>query len=228
MPSRLWLVAGCATPPPSGPWVMVLPGSTKTFDQFRYDDYECRQYAELAGRRHTPQQASNDSGVKSAVVGTAVGAAAGGLMGGNAGAGVGAGVGARRRRARRHRRRESSGLHAAAALRRGLPAVHVRQGPPDPDGGEPLCAAPQPEPPGRAAAAAPAARRSASSAARHQARLVRLSRSPAARRARGRPRASSGRRPWRAARRSARRASPDRALPGGACWRWSAAARTRR
>src|SRR4029077_14683236 len=29
------LFAGCATPPPDGPSVMVLPGSNKSFDQFR-------------------------------------------------------------------------------------------------------------------------------------------------------------------------------------------------
>lgn len=93
LPLGVVLVAGCATPPPSGPSVMVLPGSAKSFDQFRYDDYECRQFASSQVGGATPQQASADSGVKSAVVGTAVGAAAGGLMGGNAGAGVGAGVG---------------------------------------------------------------------------------------------------------------------------------------
>ena len=40
----LALFAGCATPPPAGPSVMVLPGSAKSFDQFRYDDNECRQF----------------------------------------------------------------------------------------------------------------------------------------------------------------------------------------
>jgi outer membrane lipoprotein SlyB len=87
------LLAGCATPPPSGPSVMVLPGSGKSFDQFRYDDYECRQYSSTQVGGSSAQQASVDSGLKSAAIGTAVGAAAGGLMGGNSGAGVGAGVG---------------------------------------------------------------------------------------------------------------------------------------
>jgi hypothetical protein len=87
------VVAGCATPPPAGPSVMVLPGSTKSFDQFRFDDNECRSFASSQIGGTTAAQASNDSAVKSAVVGTAVGAAAGGLIGGNAGAGVGAGVG---------------------------------------------------------------------------------------------------------------------------------------
>jgi len=89
----LALLAGCATPPPSGPSVMVLPGSGKSFDQFRFDDNECRQFATAQVGGNTAAQASNDAAVKNAVVGTAIGAAAGGLIGGNSGAGVGAGIG---------------------------------------------------------------------------------------------------------------------------------------
>jgi hypothetical protein len=89
----LALVAGCATPPPSGPGVMVLPGSAKTFDQFRFDDNECRQYATAQIGGTTTEKAANDAAVKNAVVGTAIGAAAGGLIGGSSGAGVGAGIG---------------------------------------------------------------------------------------------------------------------------------------
>ncbi len=86
------LLGACATVPPSGPSVMVLPGSGKTFEQFRGDDFECRQFAgNQAGT--TAQQASVDSGVKSAAIGTAVGAVAGALLGGHQGAGAGAGAG---------------------------------------------------------------------------------------------------------------------------------------
>jgi len=86
------LLGACAAVPPSGPSVMVLPGDGKSFDQFRADDYECRQFASgQAGA--TPEQASVESGVKSAAVGTAVGAVAGALLGGHKGAGVGAGAG---------------------------------------------------------------------------------------------------------------------------------------
>ena len=47
------LLAACATVPPSGPSVMVLPGSGKTFDQFRSDDFTCRQFADgQIGRAH--------------------------------------------------------------------------------------------------------------------------------------------------------------------------------
>jgi len=89
----LALLAGCATPPPSGPSVMVLPGSGKSFDQFRFDDNECRQFAFAQIGGTSNQQAANDAAARNAVVGTVVGAAAGGLIGGNQGAGVGAGVG---------------------------------------------------------------------------------------------------------------------------------------
>ncbi len=86
------LLAACVSTP-SGPSVLVLPGSTKTFEQFRADDFECRQYASFQVDGSTPDKAAMDSGVKSAVVGTAVGAAAGALIGGHQGAGSGAGAG---------------------------------------------------------------------------------------------------------------------------------------
>jgi hypothetical protein len=86
------LVAACATAP-TGPSVLVLPGSTKDFGQFRSDDYECRQYAHFQVNGSTPEQAAADSGVRSAAIGTAVGAVAGGLIGGHNGAASGAGAG---------------------------------------------------------------------------------------------------------------------------------------
>ncbi|EEA01320.1 conserved hypothetical protein [Burkholderia sp. H160] len=49
------LVVAACTAIPSGPSVMVLPGSTKTFDQFLSDDHDCRQFA--LGPSH-----SSDSG----------------------------------------------------------------------------------------------------------------------------------------------------------------------
>ncbi|MGQ0543803.1 MAG: hypothetical protein ACT4P3_00505 [Betaproteobacteria bacterium] len=89
----LALLAGCASTPPSGPAVMALPGSGKSFDQFRFDAHECRQYAHSQVGGSTAEQAATDAGVKSAAVGTAVGAVAGAALGGRSGAGVGAGVG---------------------------------------------------------------------------------------------------------------------------------------
>jgi hypothetical protein len=86
------VLAGCASVP-SGPGVMVLPGSGKSFDQFRFDDYECRQFASSQIGGATPDQAATDSGVKSAVVGAAIGTVAGAALGGGRGAVAGAGIG---------------------------------------------------------------------------------------------------------------------------------------
>lgn len=87
------LLAGCATPPPSGPGILVLPGTGKSFDQFRFDDQDCRSFATAQVGGKTNEEVATDSAVKSAAIGTAVGAVAGGLLGGHQGAAVGAGVG---------------------------------------------------------------------------------------------------------------------------------------
>jgi hypothetical protein len=87
------LVLGACTTMPTGPSVMVLPGTGKNFDQFRFDDAECRNFASAQVGGTSPDGASESSGVKSAAVGTAVGAAAGALIGGRSGAATGAGVG---------------------------------------------------------------------------------------------------------------------------------------
>jgi len=87
------LLTACAAVPPSGPGILVLPGTGKNFDQFRFDDQECRGYAHSQVGGKTTEQAATDSAVKSAVVGAAVGTAAGALLGGHQGAAVGAGVG---------------------------------------------------------------------------------------------------------------------------------------
>lgn len=86
------LVAACTTMP-TGPGVMVLPSSSKSFAQFRADDMACRNYALESVGGVSPSQAASDSGVGSAVVGTVVGAAAGAAIGGQEGAAVGAGTG---------------------------------------------------------------------------------------------------------------------------------------
>jgi len=87
------LVLGACTTIPTGPSVMALPGTGKSFDQFRADDADCRQFALGQAGGATANEAAVDSGVKSAAVGAAVGALAGAAMGGRQGAGVGAGVG---------------------------------------------------------------------------------------------------------------------------------------
>lgn len=91
-------LSACTTLPPTGPSVMVLPGTNSTFDRFRQDQAFCQQYAldSIGGR--TPAQAAADSAVNSAAAGTAVGAAAGAVIGAAShdpasGAAAGAGVG---------------------------------------------------------------------------------------------------------------------------------------
>jgi uncharacterized protein YcfJ len=67
---------------------MVLPGSGKTFDQFKLDDYECRQFASSQIGGQTPDQASSDAGGRSAALGAVVGGLAGAALGGNSHAAV--------------------------------------------------------------------------------------------------------------------------------------------
>jgi YmgG-like glycine-zipper protein len=86
-------LAACVSAP-TGPSVMVLPGTGKSFDEFRFDEGQCRQFAydQIGGQ--TAAQAQENSAITSAAVGTAVGALAGAAIGGNSnGAAVGAGVG---------------------------------------------------------------------------------------------------------------------------------------
>ena len=90
------LLTSCATVP-TGPSVLVLPGTGKAFEQFQADDAVCRQWA-LQQTGTTPNQAGATSTVTGAVVGTAVGAGLGAAIGAAAGspatgAAVGAGVG---------------------------------------------------------------------------------------------------------------------------------------
>jgi hypothetical protein len=88
-------VGGCATIP-GGPSVMVLPGSTKNFEQFQMDDGLCRQWAaQQTGT--TNDQATAGSTVQGAAIGTLIGAAAGAALGaaaGNPALGAAAGAGA--------------------------------------------------------------------------------------------------------------------------------------
>lgn len=88
----LLLLGACSTMP-SGPDVMALPGTGKSFDLFRADDSQCRQFASAQVGGKTPGEVGSESGVKSAAVGTLIGAAAGGAINGGSGAAVGAGVG---------------------------------------------------------------------------------------------------------------------------------------
>jgi len=58
-------LGACATVP-TGPSVMVLPGTGKPFEQFRGDETVCRQFALQQVGGATAQQNANDSAVTSA------------------------------------------------------------------------------------------------------------------------------------------------------------------
>lgn len=88
----LAILAGCVSMP-SGPSVMVLPGSGKSFEQFRADDLDCRQYAHYQLGGSTPSGSATQSAVTSAAIGTAIGAAAGAALGGHNDAAAGAAFG---------------------------------------------------------------------------------------------------------------------------------------
>jgi outer membrane protein OmpA-like peptidoglycan-associated protein len=80
---------------PTGPSIMSLPGSSKSFEEFRTDDAVCRQFAYEQIGGVSGQQAAQNSAVTSAVVGTALGAAAGAAIGSASGdTGEGAAIGA--------------------------------------------------------------------------------------------------------------------------------------
>jgi hypothetical protein len=87
------LMLGACTTIPTGPSVMAMPGTGKSFDQFRGDDADCKQFALDQVGGATANQTAVESGVRSAALGATVGALAGAAMGGHQGAGVGAGVG---------------------------------------------------------------------------------------------------------------------------------------
>lgn len=91
--STALLLLGACTVMPSGPNVMVLPGTGKSFEQFRGDDLVCRQFAGEQIGANSPDQAAADSGVRSAALGAVLGAVAGAAIDGNRGAAAGAGTG---------------------------------------------------------------------------------------------------------------------------------------
>ena len=84
---------GCATVP-TGPSVMALPGSGKSFEQFQADDAICRQWAaQQIGQ--SPQDTANQNTVTGAALGTIIGAGLGAAIGEASGhPGTGAAIGA--------------------------------------------------------------------------------------------------------------------------------------
>jgi hypothetical protein len=84
---------GACTVLPTGPSVMVLPGTGYSIESFREDDGYCRQYADIQIGGKNAQDAARESALTSAAVGTAIGAVAGAAIGGHRGVGAGAGAG---------------------------------------------------------------------------------------------------------------------------------------
>lgn len=88
------LALGACTVLPTGPSVMVLPGTGRSIESFRADEAWCKDDAMRQIGGTNAGEAARESAVTSAAVGAAVGAIAGAAIGGNSrGAGVGAGVG---------------------------------------------------------------------------------------------------------------------------------------
>ncbi|MDP1525208.1 MAG: YMGG-like glycine zipper-containing protein [Rhodocyclaceae bacterium] len=86
------LLGACATVP-TGPDVMALPGTGRTFDEFRADDLACRDYAfQQIGGKARAEEANNES-LRNVAIGTAIGAVAGAVIGGRDGAAIGGGSG---------------------------------------------------------------------------------------------------------------------------------------
>ncbi len=88
----VFVLAGCASVP-TAPNVMALPGTGRTFEEFRADDMYCRDYAYHLIGGASREQAASSAAVQNAAVGTAIGAVAGAAIGGRGGAGAGAGMG---------------------------------------------------------------------------------------------------------------------------------------
>jgi len=92
-PAAVLILAGCVTVP-TGPAVMALPGTAKSFDDFRADDVSCRQYAQYQLGPAAGQPAA-DAAAANAAGGALIGAAAGAIIGSVSGqAGHGAAIGA--------------------------------------------------------------------------------------------------------------------------------------
>jgi uncharacterized protein YcfJ len=88
-------LSGCAIAPatPTGPSVTVLPGKTKSFDDFKKDDAQCRDWATQSIGGPKSDAAAGEKALGIAALGTALGAAVGAAFDGGHGAAVGAGAG---------------------------------------------------------------------------------------------------------------------------------------
>ncbi len=94
LPLAATVMLGACVTVPTGPNVMVLPGTQKSLDQFNGDDWSCRQYAQSTLNGSDPAQAAANSAVAGAVIGAAAGALIGAASGqAGQGAAIGAGTG---------------------------------------------------------------------------------------------------------------------------------------
>jgi hypothetical protein len=87
------LLLGACVNLPNGPSVMSLPGTGKTPEQFRDDDWYCRNFANDKIGDTEPNEVARSSTAKGAAIGTAAGAGIGAAFGGGGGAAIGAGFG---------------------------------------------------------------------------------------------------------------------------------------
>lgn len=55
------LLSACSSAPTYGPSMMVLPGTNKTFDQFRLDEQDCRAHAQSQNAKSSAEQDSAGS-----------------------------------------------------------------------------------------------------------------------------------------------------------------------
>lgn len=90
--TSVFILTACASVP-NGPSAMALPGTGKSYSQFRADDQLCRGVAQSQLDGKTPREAASESFVNTAVLGTVIGAAIGAATGNGHGAGVGAATG---------------------------------------------------------------------------------------------------------------------------------------
>ena len=72
---------------------MALPGTGRSFDQFRVDDSSCRAYAVQQTGGVTPGEAAAGTALASAAIGTGLGAAVGSIARGGHATSVGAATG---------------------------------------------------------------------------------------------------------------------------------------
>jgi outer membrane protein OmpA-like peptidoglycan-associated protein len=89
----LLALCGCVSLP-TGPSMIVLPGSGKSFDNFQADDAACRQWAGMQIGQ-SPQEIANQNTATGSVAGTLIGAGLGAAIGAAwAAPGIGAAIGA--------------------------------------------------------------------------------------------------------------------------------------